>query len=104
MAMMYAIPALSQFNHGWVMLIWMSTLMGLTTLLEVLAVPSVAPRSDALKRQPSGGALSPSRQEQQFVGSCCLPMVRRPQSTNKSQSGPDQRVQTSIQQVEVQPH
>jgi hypothetical protein len=40
LAMMFALPAISQFNNGWVLLLWMSTLMGGTSFLEVLAVPT----------------------------------------------------------------
>eukprot|EP00475_Leptophrys_vorax_P000764 TRINITY_DN10419_c0_g1_i1.p1 TRINITY_DN10419_c0_g1~~TRINITY_DN10419_c0_g1_i1.p1 ORF type:complete len:477 (+),score=104.26 TRINITY_DN10419_c0_g1_i1:47-1477(+) len=38
-ALMFATPALSQHRHGWIMMVWMSTLLGLTSLLEVNAVP-----------------------------------------------------------------
>jgi hypothetical protein len=52
----YSIPSFGYVQHGWVCLVWGGTLAGLTTLLEVLAVPSnsKSPNSSSNKNQTLG--------------------------------------------------
>jgi hypothetical protein len=59
MALIYSLPV-STAGFGWILLIWMSTLMGLTCFLEVLAVPTGTYRNRQRQAQNGGGSPQPS--------------------------------------------
>lgn len=50
MALLFSLPSVSRYHHGWILMIWIETFTGLTLFLEVRAVPSNTSREESLGR------------------------------------------------------